>query len=186
MLCPIDKTALNSTTLENTVLEVCPACWGIWFSEQSFQQTVYNLNSNKLHPELEKHSVTAEHITAKQVELAKENRFTCPYDYGEMDRYPYAGDSKVIIDKCIQCGGLWIDGYELARLWAYIKPHEAKDLAAQALVEYLATVQENKEKLENLPANILLFFQSLTSPALFILYLVRLIVKTLQNKKRFN
>ncbi len=48
----------------------------------------------------------------------------CPHCDGAMEPFNYAGDSGIILDKCPNCGGLWLDNGDLERVLAVVAASE--------------------------------------------------------------
>lgn len=180
MLCPIDKTSLNSKYIDDLLVELCPKCWGIWLEEQTFRRVIQKMKWGQLDSEYKK--LGTAYVSGSPLPLSetKEEKVVCPNDYASMDKYPYAGDSKVIIDRCEKCGGFWLDGYEILMLWNYVRPHEAKDGFAKEFVRELQEVNDIKNKLEGFPADQILFISSYIPPFSYLAFIVKVVLKAFQ------
>jgi len=74
----------------------------------------------------------------------QEDTLECPVDYTKMRKSDYAGDSGIHIDRCFTCGGFWIDGGEIARLWEYVQPDMTKDVMGRFFVREMNRTEREK------------------------------------------
>ena len=103
--CPKCATSLESKTLETIPVDQCPTCHGIWFDEQELQSVL--TRSHDLSSGL--------HGRSRDPSL-DQKRGACPRDKSGMLRAFSTTDERIVLDMCLDCHGLWLDGGELDRL----------------------------------------------------------------------
>lgn len=113
MNCPKDGSPLETHNLMSVQVDECPACRGIFFDEG----------------ELEKAKAAADpDLGWMEVELWKDqdrynlaiSEWACPRDGQPMVAIAY-DDSGVVIDHCLKCKGIWLDGGKFAELVAALE-----------------------------------------------------------------
>lgn len=114
MKCPNDGTPLVHETYENEVMiDKCPDCNGVWLNHGELKKIQENL-SNDYSEQLSKISAVAQaYEFAKQ--KAKPAR-KCPVCSVEMFQEEYAYCSQILIERCPECLGVWLDAGELQAL----------------------------------------------------------------------
>lgn len=66
-----------------------------------------------------------------------ERQFSCPGCGGQMHIINYAGDSGVHLDRCHECGGVWLDHHELEKIqilmenWRAAAPEQIEAIAGE-------------------------------------------------------
>jgi uncharacterized protein len=107
MKCPRCNVSLNAVTLADIKYSVeadkCPSCEGIWFDKGEL---------SRLDKIVEPTLLEIRRIPGEEVQLAA---LRCPYclDSPIMKKTEHPRDSKVIIDYCPNCRGVWLDKGEL-------------------------------------------------------------------------
>ncbi|MBB3208095.1 hypothetical protein FHS27_003922 [Rhodopirellula rubra] len=131
MQCPRDGATLVSTKYEGEiVVDQCPSCGGVWLDSgelQALQQLVER--DHKTH-------LRRIDIIARAYEFARQKtraEITCPKCGGRMESGEYVYCSQIMIDRCVDCSGVWLDKGELAALEQFfeeagLQEQEEKDL----------------------------------------------------------
>lgn len=113
MNCPKDGAPLETHDLLGVQVDECPTCRGFFFE----------------HGELEKAKNAADpDLKWMDVELWKDedsynlalSQWACPRDGQPMVAIAY-DDSGVVIDHCLKCKGVWLDGGKFAELIAALE-----------------------------------------------------------------
>ena len=86
-------------------MDRCRSCGGNWFDDQELSQLL-GFSSRDLRP-LQ---------TGDENGLLDQKRGQCPRDRSKLLRVYSADNPSVVIDSCLQCNGIWLDGGELQRL----------------------------------------------------------------------
>jgi Zn-finger nucleic acid-binding protein len=113
MNCPKCKKPLSSSILCNVEVNYCPNCLGLWFDEKELRwaKEAKDQNLNWLDIDLWKYK--------KKFKVFYGKRF-CP-----CCRLPlyevYYGDSKIIVDICNVCHGVWLDRAEFKKIIDYLR-----------------------------------------------------------------
>ena len=105
MNCPKCAKQLFSTTVRGTEVDQCKSCGGIWFDESELE-TILELKPSELKP-LRK----GRHQSDLNVVKGK-----CPRDDNDLLRVCSARNSAIVVDTCLECRGIWLDGGEFDRL----------------------------------------------------------------------
>ena len=106
MKCPKCKTeSFASFSVRGVTVDRCSSCNGIWFDEQELSQLL---------------SEDARQLTALREGEEKEElnakRGKCPRDNSQLLRVCSSINRSVVVDACLQCRGIWLDGGEFERL----------------------------------------------------------------------
>jgi membrane associated rhomboid family serine protease len=65
-----------------------------------------------------------------------------------MVKYNFSYDSNVILDRCDECEGIWVDGPEVRRLAIYLKGNPRLDRLAESLMDHEKETREFREMCE--------------------------------------
>lgn len=106
MFCPKCETvALTGATVSSVAVDRCPRCAGVWLDSGELDKLstlnwveVRPVAGGRLDPDLNR------------------KRACCPRDQSALLRVYSARNKSLILDRCGQCGGVWLDGGELGRL----------------------------------------------------------------------
>lgn len=137
-VCPKCKEKLCPHTLEEFQLQVCNLCGGLWIGLQEFREALKK-------PPPKRIEKMEEEGLGKS--LWEESKLPCPVCGLPMIKARYAYSSGVIIDRCQNCGGVWLDRGELAKLRAFVHKPVPKDrlLIAQMQAQALKKRAQAKE-----------------------------------------
>jgi Zn-finger nucleic acid-binding protein len=117
MNCPHCKTASFFTKEYETVeIDQCKECQGIWLDHNEITQIVTNLATDFSEIETKK-TVSSAFSGIPKGEFKKER--LCPKCSSAMCPINYTVDSGVIIDRCPNDHGVWLDFFELEQVQQY-------------------------------------------------------------------
>ena len=106
MNCPkCQAVDLASCVVAGVELDQCPDCQGIWFDEAELEILL----------EVKKSDLRSLSRGKSDAELDSK-RGNCPRDGSDLLRICSASDASLILDICVNCHGVWLDGGELSRL----------------------------------------------------------------------
>jgi len=104
--CPKCAEAVMAAVLVKDVeVDRCPGCGGLWFDADELNELLEHDAK-----ELEKL------MDGEDSDGLDENPGVCPRDGDEMLRVCSARDREVVVDLCMMCNGIWLDGGEFRRL----------------------------------------------------------------------
>ena len=176
MRCPIDKTAMKTISVYGGMLDVCPKCEGVWFDAKEFSYAIRKFSEGTLDKSFDRwKEISIDSNYPKY--FWQEDTILCPRDYSKMRKSDYAGDSGIHIDRCFKCGGFWIDGGEIAKLWEYLKPDMNRDLMGRYLVRL---IREEDRKNNEMVEDVAMLIGAARTPQLFVLFLFYSILKMLK------
>src|SRR5947209_5669277 len=124
--CPRCRTALRPATYEGANVETCPDCRGEWLGPDDLKHIV---DTRELTWDPEALRTVQEAPPFRRTAGPDGERLACPACGEAMESFNYAGDSGIFLDKCRQCGGIWLDGGELEQVQLVV---EAADAASEA------------------------------------------------------
>lgn len=113
MECPSCKKELEAATLLNTDVDYCSSCSGLWFDKDELNQV-----KDKRDPEVNWLDIDLWKYEAK-FEISKTGRL-CPCCRMPLYEVRY-DNSRVRIDLCNLCCGIWLDQGEFKKIIAYLK-----------------------------------------------------------------
>jgi len=111
--CPIDNTPMETITLKGVKVDRCPKDGGLFFDREELKRAK---------------DATDEDLSWMDFDIFEDrkDKFTtydtdkkCPKDGTEMISLRYA-DSKIRIEKCIKCDGVWLDKGEFGKIIEYL------------------------------------------------------------------
>ncbi len=108
--CPRCNNSLDVEQHGDITMERCGRCGGRWIDPQDLKAI---LDLIKL-PVSGPMSRTGVDLTDVQEDAC------CPRCGVPMEPFNYAGDSGILLDKCRNCGGLWLDHGDLERVLAVV------------------------------------------------------------------
>ena len=128
--CPRCKILLSSTILYGVEVDYCPKCYGLFFEEEELRWAKDEKDKE---------------LKWFDVDLWKDKRDfkisygirLCPYCRVPLYEV-YYGDSKVVVDVCNLCHGIWLDRAEFKKIIDYLE----KEADYQALNNYIKNLLE--------------------------------------------
>lgn len=102
--CPVCKTdtLYDFNTSEGVLLDFCDKCQGVWFDRGEVAEYV-DLAEDV--PDLE-----------RALSAATPSHLACPKCKTDMQRFQYTPEAPLIVDRCPNCQGVWLDRGELHAL----------------------------------------------------------------------
>ena len=123
MKCPKCSEELKPIVYEGMKILECEKCAGHWLGGQELQGIVQAREvvfSSQEIEEAEKHKKI--NITS----IKQEKPLICPECNVEMEKFNYAYNTGVIIDRCPKCSGVWLDKGELENIQIIIEEEEKR------------------------------------------------------------
>lgn len=110
--CPACNTAMHIVVINDIEIEAClNGCGGIWFdAAEIFRFTASGIEDSS-DPNLQKLLDFEQSGDTEERE-----KLTCMKCGIKMRRHEYREASGIYVDECYGCGGLWLDGGELAAI----------------------------------------------------------------------
>lgn len=106
MHCPKCETRrLINHQVGGIEVDRCENCHGIWFDDDELERLL----------DFKKRDLRSLQSSTQQDELNQKHG-KCPRDQSELLRVCSAVDPTLILDTCVNCNGVWLDGGELGRL----------------------------------------------------------------------
>src|SRR6266568_1469236 len=112
MNCPRDGAALETKSIGDTPVGICPRCGGMYLSEGQLNRIV-----QPEHGDIEFSTVDRDSFEHEDDHGA----IDCPKDGTTMRKVDFNVETSIILDYCTKCRGFWIDGGELARIREEVK-----------------------------------------------------------------
>ncbi|MFC1746163.1 zf-TFIIB domain-containing protein, partial [Candidatus Riflebacteria bacterium] len=123
--CPRCQTGLKNTVYEGIQIETCTSCEGEWLDFGELKKVIDTVEDTFTPEEME------------MVESIDDNNFDVvdqsPDDLNcvncrnqKLDRVQYASSTKVFIDKCPFCKGVWLDKGELESIQILVEEWDNK------------------------------------------------------------
>jgi hypothetical protein len=114
MVCPNCQARLQTVQYEGISIETCPKCNGEWLDDRELGKIV-RLREVKFDPEERRAIAESTSITGVVLEDVDRD-LKCPKCGGTTDAVNYGGDTGIVIDRCNDCRGIWLDGDELEKI----------------------------------------------------------------------
>ena len=114
MQCPQCDSTLNTIDYEGIAIETCAQCGGEWLDAKELGK-INQIRETRFDPQEKR--IIAESTTITGVPLQDVDRdLPCPKCAGQTDAVNFGGDTGIIIDRCTDCGGIWLDACEMERI----------------------------------------------------------------------
>jgi len=147
MKCPRCSAVLQPTEYDGQTVEVCPSCKGEWLAAGELQKLVEH--HDKVFTEKEIASLKAVDKEILTAEKDDHDELNCPACGDvQMEHFNYGDTSGIILHKCTQCGGIWMDKDQLEQVEEVVDGWKAdlnKDVAKYGPVVDKIEVEEQKE-----------------------------------------
>lgn len=106
MNCPKCHSDLHEVSFEGVLLDFCDACQGIWFDEDELAFTIELSTDIPNISEIQKDAKITDH--------------GCPHcgDQQKLEEMKFVQVQDLLIDRCPQCKGVWLDKGELPKVEA--------------------------------------------------------------------
>ena len=147
MKCPRCGSDLQSTEYDGQIVEVCSNCKGEWLKAGELQKIIGH-HDEVFTPE-EIASLAAVDKQILTAENADRDELNCPVCQNvRMEHFNYGDTSGIILHKCGQCGGIWMDKAQLQKVEEVVDGWKAdlnKDSAAYGGVVDKIEVEEQQE-----------------------------------------
>jgi len=108
MKCPQCKVDLKTIDFRGIKIEECPKCVGRWFDRQELQKLIEKTDEDLSW-------IDFDAFQEEDKFRVKSEGKTCPKCGKKMNSMTYR-NSGVVIDLCRECGGVWLDKNEFAKI----------------------------------------------------------------------
>jgi uncharacterized protein len=147
MKCPRCGSALRPVDYDGQTVCVCPDCKGEWLQAGELQKIVEHHDEVFTPQEIASlDAVNKEILTA---EKGDHDELNCPVcENVRMEHFNYGDTSGIILHKCTECGGIWMDKDQLQKVEEVVDGWKAdlgQDTAQYASVLRKIDVEEQKE-----------------------------------------
>ena len=134
MKCPDCNNELKPIDCKGITIHECVKCNGKWFEKDQLKKIEVKEDDGLRWIDFEPFSESAEKLS-----VTSENKI-CPKCLKKMQSLTYL-ESKVVIDKCPVCKGVWLDHGELVKIIMYLKglidSASTGELAKETFKEFL-------------------------------------------------
>ena len=144
MKCPSCHDALRTITYEGIKIETCPACGGEWLDDR---ELLHITRAREVRFDEGERRAVAAATKYKGVKLDDVDRdLTCPKCDGLTDAVNYGGGTGIIIDRCTDCSGIWLDGREMEKIQMLVEGWE--DGLEDDLAKYAPRLRKIAEEVD--------------------------------------
>ena len=147
MKCPRCSSILNRVEYDGQIVEVCPGCKGEWLHAGELQKLVEHHDEIFTPEEIASlDAVNKEILTAEKDD---HDELNCPCcENVQMEHFNYGDTSGILLHKCPECGGIWMDKDQLQRVEELVDGWKAdlgQDLNKYDSILQKIDVEEQKE-----------------------------------------
>ena len=130
MNCPACASPLETLNVDGLAVDVCrTGCGGIWFDNFELQR-VDALD--------EKLGSALAHMEFNPNAVVLPNKRPCPKCVGfTMLQHKFSREKPVLVDECPNCGGIWLDGGELAEIRQPVATKDERQQKTQSFFNHL-------------------------------------------------
>jgi len=133
MQCPRDGVTLDHATKQGVEIDICPACGGLWCDPGEIEA------AEKVYAEVTRRVPAAPDEMTAGLRMAAEKQSPpthCPVCEAENVREEYGLASQVLVDRCPDGHGVWLDRGELEAI-EHFYARERAESTGSVLVEFL-------------------------------------------------
>ena len=113
LICPKCKQELNRAIFYNTEVDYCSQCLGLWFDQEELRLAKDDKDKNLNWLDID---------LWEDEKSFKVSRGTVPCPSCRLPLYEvYYGDSRVLVDLCNLCQGVWLDRGEFKKIIDYLR-----------------------------------------------------------------
>lgn len=146
MKCTVCKSIMLCRNLDGYEMFYCPEKHGVSINIDDLGNVVRLLASQSETPHAEIKDVF--HLSGP--DRAIDEKRSCPGCGMEMRTFNYAYNSNIFLDRCYECGNVWIDAKEFPSLLSYVKGNPKIDDLVKSVSEYEAENIAEKRNTENM------------------------------------
>jgi Zn-finger nucleic acid-binding protein len=115
MQCPRCNSVLQSVEYDGQKVEVCPSCKGEWLFAGELQKIVEHHNEVFTPEEIA--SLKAVNKPIFTAEKDDHDELNCPAcENVRMEHFNYGDTSGIILHRCTECDGIWMDKDQLTKI----------------------------------------------------------------------
>lgn len=118
---------LETERYEGISIDTCPRCGGQWLDAGELKSIV-DIREERFSEE-EKSGLKLLQREFHPDSMKSEDTLQCPMGHGDMTKFRYGGTSPVVVDRCPECEGMWLDDGELEQVQILVESWE-KELAS--------------------------------------------------------
>lgn len=150
MNCPIDKAELKQAIFYGVEVDFCPTCLGLWFEEDELRLAKDEKDKNLRWLDFDLWRDVKKFKIFLGIRLCP----SCRLPLYEI----YYGNSKVIVDVCNLCHGVWLDRGEFKKIIDYLREKAGYEILNKFAKNLLVEAAEILIGSETLREEILDFF----------------------------
>ena len=147
MKCPRCGSVLQASEYDGQVVQFCPGCKGEWLYAGELQKIVEHHDEVFTRKEIA--SLAAVNKEIFTAEKDDHDELNCPACGNvQMEHFNYGDTSGIILHKCTECDGIWMDKDQLQKVEEVVDGWKAdlnKDAAKYGAVLDKIEVEEQKE-----------------------------------------
>jgi uncharacterized protein len=122
--CPHCRTAMTPVEYEGTLVHTCGTCGGEYVGGEALR-TIVTTQHQRFDDDVLVQIAGREPVCGVPSDDL-DRCVECPACAEPMDPMNYCGNSGVVVDRCDECGGLWMDRGELEKVQAVMEKFSAE------------------------------------------------------------
>jgi membrane associated rhomboid family serine protease/Zn ribbon nucleic-acid-binding protein len=131
MRCPKCGSPLKKLFFKDVRVDFCADCKGFLLCLSDLNAVIDDFIAENDVPNA---TINLDKDVVGRYEIGEKSA-TCPKCSKEMGKLNYAYDSNIILDKCVDCGVVWVDGDEMMRLAVFRKGNPVLDRMGEAIAQ---------------------------------------------------
>lgn len=131
MKCPNCQSELDQIDFRGIIVDECINCQGRWFDRNELRKAKDNTDEDLRWLDFDPFSAKAD-----QFHMFSQDGKVCPKCSQKMTELTYA-NSMVIIGKCENCEGVWLEGGEFKKIIAYLEDLITMESASEYVIDSL-------------------------------------------------
>lgn len=119
MRCPDCGNSLMHSQTDRGNLHLCDQCFGMWFDRAGFHQYSLSLACEQKLSGNNTANLQSKALPGlgKMLDISR----TCPQCNRQLKKTNFAYNSKIVIEKCVSCKGIWTNDIEMKKIVRHIQ-----------------------------------------------------------------
>lgn len=147
MLCPNCQHSLHTFNYHSIAIDMCSRCGGLWFDPQELPAYIETFRAIHEFPPMTISEVTQK---AHNIYTLAEQQKKCPRCQLPMNKFNYAYNSNVFLDRCPTCQGIWADRDEITKAVRFNQGNPVVNKLAEVMAKEQKGFQQQLDTMESL------------------------------------
>lgn len=133
MNCPSCELEMREYDVGDLLVDICSQCGGVWFDSGELKPFMNLALTERKDIPYGEYSEPGDHLPPDELEDAL---LDCPRCGSPLEKFNYAYDSNILLERCSDCEGLWSDRDSVGELASFLKGDPKADRLHAAMLRF--------------------------------------------------